>query len=400
MIKRAEKYIYAFAFILGIAGVSLYSVLNDNNDRNNSDNSAQNRESQTNIIVYNAEFDNELQKYFSEIGTNDKDKLKLEEAFGKSGKIVAEKELSSGKTEDAEEIPVYTDDFDDNLLNLDSPAPFIAAVSPESKNKEENSKVEIAFANLGLDKNPGNTKSKENNKSTAKDDNTESIPVIDEDKMPELKNLEIKKTEDSIYDDSPIENKGDILVKLDSEKSEPVIKGHLDNAGLKLVKFNNKSGYKPSKFTSSRTHRVKWGDSLWKIANKYGISLSYLLKLNPRYRNKIIYPGNIIYLPGAKKKSTPKKAAKSYKSKKKPSKKTGTLKKRIKYYRVKGGDTLSKIAKRYGTSVSKLKKINGIKRHIIYIGQRLKIRYYFTRSKGRQYSSKDRYVWKRLLTGQ
>lgn len=44
------------------------------------------------------------------------------------------------------------------------------------------------------------------------------------------------------------------------------------------------------------------------------------------------------------------------------------------YYKVKNGDTLSHIAARYGTSVSRIKKLNGLKSDFLRIGQRLRIR--------------------------
>ncbi|HEA83728.1 MAG TPA: LysM peptidoglycan-binding domain-containing protein, partial [Thermodesulfobacterium geofontis] len=41
------------------------------------------------------------------------------------------------------------------------------------------------------------------------------------------------------------------------------------------------------------------------------------------------------------------------------------------YYRVRRGDTLGEIARRYGTTVSQLRKWNGIRGDRIYVGQRL-----------------------------
>lgn len=56
------------------------------------------------------------------------------------------------------------------------------------------------------------------------------------------------------------------------------------------------------------------------------------------------------------------------------SKLTTSSKVLAKAYTVKSGDTLSGIAKKYGTTVSKLKSLNGIKNvNLIYVGQRLKI---------------------------
>ena len=45
------------------------------------------------------------------------------------------------------------------------------------------------------------------------------------------------------------------------------------------------------------------------------------------------------------------------------------------YYTVKSGDTLSGIAKKYGTTYQKLAQMNGIKNpNIIYAGQKIRVR--------------------------
>ena len=44
------------------------------------------------------------------------------------------------------------------------------------------------------------------------------------------------------------------------------------------------------------------------------------------------------------------------------------------YYTVKKGDTLSSVARKYGLTVQKLKKLNGLRRDQINVGQRLKVR--------------------------
>lgn len=62
-------------------------------------------------------------------------------------------------------------------------------------------------------------------------------------------------------------------------------------------------------------------------------------------------------------KSAPKKSE--------PKKETST----VKTYTVKKGDTLTAIAKKYGTTVNKLKTANGIKNaNLIYVGQKIKIK--------------------------
>jgi membrane-bound lytic murein transglycosylase D len=44
------------------------------------------------------------------------------------------------------------------------------------------------------------------------------------------------------------------------------------------------------------------------------------------------------------------------------------------YYTVRKGDTLSKVARKHGMSVKELKRKNGLKRDEIRVGQRLKVR--------------------------
>jgi LysM repeat protein len=47
----------------------------------------------------------------------------------------------------------------------------------------------------------------------------------------------------------------------------------------------------------------------------------------------------------------------------------------MKYHKVRSGDTLSGIAKRYGTTVRRLCQLNGIKEtKILQIGQRIRVR--------------------------
>ncbi|MCY8442032.1 NlpC/P60 family protein, partial [Bacillus spizizenii] len=56
-------------------------------------------------------------------------------------------------------------------------------------------------------------------------------------------------------------------------------------------------------------------------------------------------------------------------------------------YKVKRGDSLSKIAKQYGTTVSKLKSLNGLKSDVIYVNQVLKVKGTSTSSKPASSSS-------------
>lgn len=51
-------------------------------------------------------------------------------------------------------------------------------------------------------------------------------------------------------------------------------------------------------FAQSGTYTVRYGDSMWKIAVKYQIGVSEIIKANPQIQNpNMIYPGQVINIP-------------------------------------------------------------------------------------------------------
>ncbi|MBK3332881.1 LysM peptidoglycan-binding domain-containing protein [Persephonella atlantica] len=116
-------------------------------------------------------------------------------------------------------------------------------------------------------------------------------------------------------------------------------------------------------------HKVKRGESLIKIAKKYRVWVKDIKKLNNLKSDKL-YVGQVLCIKKGKiTKSSQKSSKKSFYIKKKK-----IITKRIITYTVRKGDNLSKIAKRYGTTVSKIIKLNKLKKpYIIRPGQRLKI---------------------------
>lgn len=99
-------------------------------------------------------------------------------------------------------------------------------------------------------------------------------------------------------------------------------------------------------------YTVKKGDSLWKIANRYGVSVNSLVSLNNIQNPNLIYPGQQIRVKVSSNNNQ-----------------ANTL-----YYRVRRGDSLWRIARRYRTTVSNLVRLNNIKNpNLIYIGQILRI---------------------------
>ena len=101
-----------------------------------------------------------------------------------------------------------------------------------------------------------------------------------------------------------------------------------------------------------KKHKIKRGESLWSIAIKYGSTITAICEINNLNRKKPIRTGKVIKVPIGKYKAPPKKV----------------------YYSVKSGDTLSEIALKYRTSVSKIKKLNGLRKDTIYKGQKIRIK--------------------------
>ncbi|WP_421381977.1 LysM peptidoglycan-binding domain-containing protein [Bacillus salacetis] len=109
--------------------------------------------------------------------------------------------------------------------------------------------------------------------------------------------------------------------------------------------------------TSSKTYVVKSGDYLGKIARNHGVSVSNLMSWN-NLKSSLIFPGQRLNVGGssASTASAPSKTVSSS---------NGST------YTVVAGDTLSHIAKRYGTTVSQIKANNGLSSDLIRVGQKL-----------------------------
>ena len=107
-------------------------------------------------------------------------------------------------------------------------------------------------------------------------------------------------------------------------------------------------------------YRVRKGDTLGHIAERYGTSARRIRQLNGLRYGQYIYPGQKLVIP-----ASPSKLATT-------SSGSNPYEKEI--YVVRRGDTLSHIAMRYRTSVSKVRRWNGISRNeYIYPGQKLLI---------------------------
>lgn len=99
---------------------------------------------------------------------------------------------------------------------------------------------------------------------------------------------------------------------------------------------------------SAKEIEVQKGDTLWGISQNYGMNLKDLKKWN-QLSTDLILPGQKLNISSQEEKSEEKQ------------------------YTVQPGDTLSKIAKEFGVTVSDLQKRNNLKSDLIIAGQTLAI---------------------------
>ena len=93
---------------------------------------------------------------------------------------------------------------------------------------------------------------------------------------------------------------------------------------------------------------VKKGDSLWSIANKYGLTVDKLKDINNLSSNMLSVGQKLLINDG-----------------------TNVDNVNENYYIVKSGDTLYSIAKKYGLTVDELKKMNNLSSNTLSINQKL-----------------------------
>lgn len=106
-------------------------------------------------------------------------------------------------------------------------------------------------------------------------------------------------------------------------------------------------------------YRVRRGDNLTKIASKYGVSVSSIKGWNNLRGDRINAGQTLTLYPNGGAPAT------NYASNQRASSSTATN------YKVRRGDNLSKIAKRHGVSVSDIRRWNNLSSDRIYSGQRL-----------------------------
>ena len=132
---------------------------------------------------------------------------------------------------------------------------------------------------------------------------------------------------------------------------------HLIRVGQRLQVPTRGEGIWPAKnvrrATRATVHTVRRGESLDRIARRYKTTVAALTRLNDIRKPSLIRVGQKIRLAGHADEATPRKYVK---------------------HKVRRGQTLGSIARRYGTSVATLKRLNGVRNvRLLQIGQVLRV---------------------------
>jgi LysM repeat protein len=113
---------------------------------------------------------------------------------------------------------------------------------------------------------------------------------------------------------------------------------------------------------SALSYRVKWGDTLSRIAAQFGVSIQSIVTANNISNPDLIYADQVLQIPDGSATPAPQPPPSTT-----PPPTSGN-------YTVRTGDTLSAIARRFGTTVAAIAQANNINNvNLIYIGQVLVI---------------------------
>ncbi|MBU1003429.1 MAG: LysM peptidoglycan-binding domain-containing protein [Proteobacteria bacterium] len=119
---------------------------------------------------------------------------------------------------------------------------------------------------------------------------------------------------------------------------------------------------KVHKLAQSRSnYRVQSGDSLWSVAKHYGTTVGTLAKANGLTSRTALQIGQRLYIPDQSTSATRRTAERAEKAKE------------VITYRVRSGDTLYAIARRFRVSEQSLREWNGMDSSRIYPGDNLKL---------------------------
>ena len=113
-------------------------------------------------------------------------------------------------------------------------------------------------------------------------------------------------------------------------------------------------------------HRVARGETLSGIAKRYRVSVASIREANRSARGRYLKVGTRLVIP------TGSGGSASYAARYESSRSAAPA--RAAYHRVKPGETIWSIARKYGLSQARLKQMNGLRSSKLLVGQRLRVR--------------------------
>ncbi len=152
------------------------------------------------------------------------------------------------------------------------------------------------------------------------------------------------------------------------DKHRAMILDSASRAGKKEIEYLARNTVGSTWGREKRVHKVRSGEVLGTIANRYRVRVADIRKWN-RIRGNLIRVGQRLAIwvyPGTKEKAPTTTVAKS-----KPAPKPVALPPNARIYLVQPGDTLWDISRDLGLSVEQIKKLNNLKSNKIKPGQKL-----------------------------
>ena len=193
-------------------------------------------------------------------------------------------------------------------------------------------------------------------------------------KAPLGRNLKIITSETVAYKDK--KEKKQKLDTIAIQKNSDIVAASVETKEVREPKV-----YKEDKIVTfkdvTKTHKVKKGDNLGEISEKYGVTVAEIKKWNKLKSNNIPLGKSLKIISNERVVTTVKKEVKSdvIASNDKPRKdqKSDVSDKEDSFYVVQQGDNLSTIAKKYNVSIDDLKQWNDLSDNTIQLESKLKI---------------------------